>query len=192
MTPTVVECSRYAVPDSIGQPESVSSLKVALEKAVRAVGGGREAEQLVDGLDDYLETHPAAVHNMTHQALDGLSSMFKHKSETNVTTQAPAVLSTTAAQAAVATAPASDPGTVFGTLLTDERMDRFRSVQNPWVITGFAAMVASICMGIAMGALCQARLIYRGSQAREPLLAGGGSSEVHLNDMNAATTADMA
>lgn len=189
MAPTVQECSRYAVPDFIGQPEPVSSLKFALEKAVRAVGGGREAEQLVDGLDDYLETHPAAVHNMTHQALDGLSSMFKHKSETNVTTQAPAVLSTTAAQAAVATAPASDPGTVFGTLLT---MDRFRSVQNPWVITGFAAMVASICMGIAMGALCQARLIYRGSQAREPLLAGGGSSEVHLNDMNAATTADMA
>lgn len=182
----------YAVPDSIGKPEPVSSLKVALEKAVRAVGGGQEAEQLVDGLDDYLETHPAAVNNMTHQALDGLSSMFKHKSKTTLTTQAPAAPSTTAAQPAVATAPASAPGTVLESLLTDERMDKFRSVQNPWFITGFAAMVASICMGIAMGALCQARLFYRGNQAREPLLAGGGSSELHSNGMNAATTADMA
>jgi len=153
-------------------------LKDMLKEAVIAAGGKSDAVRLVEDVEQYVDKHPGALESATNNALKGLSKMFSH-SHKDQKVQAPAALVDLlpAVDGSVATpaAPEVVEQSAFGR----------RWVENPWVIAGITTATAAVCIGVAMGMLCFAR-IQRVQMAREPLLAGGSMASILSDDATIA------
>jgi len=147
--------------------------KDLIKEAVMVAEGKRDATQVVEDLEQFVDKHPGAVERATTNALNGLSKIFSrsHKDETVQATAAPAG-SLPAAVGQVGPAPIRSGPALFEPPVWAERGQRSRWVESPWVVAGITAATAAVCMGIAMGALCFAK-INRVQIAREPLLGGG-------------------
>jgi len=139
--------------------------KDLIKEAVMAAEGKRDATRLVEDLEQFVDKHPGAVERATSNALTGLSKIFSH-SHNDQTVQAAAA---PADSLPAVVGPASIGS---GPVLVEQPASGGRWVESPWVVAGITAATAAVCMGIAMGVLCFAR-IDRVPMAREPLLAGG-------------------
>jgi len=153
-------------------------MKDLLKDAVIAAGGKSDAVRLVEDVEQYVDKHPGALESAKNNALKGLSKMFSH-SHKDQKVQAPAALVDLlpAVDGSVATpaAPEVVEQSAFGR----------RWVENPWVIAGITTATAAVCIGVAMGMLCFAR-IQRVQMAREPLLAGGSMASILSDDATIA------
>jgi len=157
-------------------------MKDLLKDAVIAAGGKSDAVRLVEDVEQYVEKHPGSLESATNNALKGLSKMFSH-SHKDQKVQAPAAL--------VDLLPAVDGSVAIPAVPEVVEQPAFgrRWVENPWVIAGITTATAAVCMGVAMGVLCFAR-IQRVQMAREPLLSreaprrlpAGGSMASILSD----------
>lgn len=142
------------------RPRDVSpgpGFRGVLGRAAQAFAAGR-ADQF---LTEYLENHPEDVGNLTMQAWDSLSSLFR-RAETTTTPPPPAPAMVV-----------SDAGEVFEldrANVTDAAKIARIARAAPLLVAAGAVVVAGVCAGVAFGALCHARLSR--AQAREPLLDG--------------------
>lgn len=169
----------------------------AVEKMAEKVGGVK-AEQLVD---QYLERNPDAARqnlaNLTSEALDTVSSLKKsmlQPREIDQTVPKKRVKAskgvTKVRKTRVGAPKDEDPVDDEDSVLADNEAEdvgfapendafSFKNVQrNPWVIAICSLLVTAVSTGIALGALCHARI---GSHAREPLLS------THLQDIESNT-----
>jgi len=162
----------------------------AVERVAQTVGGVK-AEQL---MDEYLESHPDAARknlaNLTHEAIDTVSSLktsLLRPKEVDEAEGEPAEINRQR-QDGLSSKAGTDSYAFEGPPITeseDEDEDIAKlgededadvkeselgtfSLKNPWVVAGAAVLATAVSTGIAVGALCHARLQPR---AREPLLS---------------------
>jgi len=137
-------------------------VKGILQAFAHAIAEGRAGEVL----EDYFENNPTAVGNITGKALGGFSALLKPSTSRSAPLPAPLEEEWEEEEEEGEGYDDFDPSDV-------RRHRHHRGDTAAWAAAcGGAALLAAVCAGIAFGALCHARMAR--TQAREPLLAGGG------------------
>mmetsp|Transcript_129220 Transcript_129220/g.258019 ORF Transcript_129220/g.258019 Transcript_129220/m.258019 type:complete len:271 (-) Transcript_129220:273-1085(-) len=134
-------------------------LKDMLKEAMFAAGGRKDAALLVEGVEQYVDKHPGALKNATNTALTSISKIFS-RSRKGQTAQAASQTAGTPMEPLPATAESMAISSAPDHLAV-----------NPWMVAGITTLIAAVCAGVSVGALCYAR-VQRVQMAREPLLAG--------------------
>lgn len=164
--------------DKVKENSRAQGLDGVLNRAVETVVervGGVKAEELVD---EYLEKNPTVARtslaNLTSKGFDTVSHMkksLKHRSDHHVAAEVRKSWGrpfTERGQPKELVSETSFHDDNDDEAATDEFPNELFSFTNPWVIAVCALVVTAVTTGIAVGALCHARIQNR---AREPLLS---------------------